>query len=99
MRPDIQELVTMYGGYLLQRTKKVSTMKEGAQMILKTLENGQALQKFYEMIIAQGVSSEIAHELCFKRNYNFVFGKKAQYTSLIKAEKAGLFIYFPSDVR
>ena len=89
MRPDIEELVTMYGGYLLLRTKKVKSMKEGAQLILQTLKNGQALQKFYEMIKAQGVNEQLAHELCFKRNYDFVFGKKAEFTSLIKAKQEG----------
>jgi len=89
MRPDIQELVTKYGGYLLQRTKKVKTMSEGAALILETLKNGQALKKFYEMIQAQGVNTEMAHELCYKRNYASVFGKKATFTSLIRAKKAG----------
>ena len=91
MRPDIQELVTKYGGYLLQRTKKVKSMSEGAALILEALKNGQALNKFYEMIQAQGVNKEVANELCFKRNYGSVFGKKAAYTSLIRAKKSGRF--------
>jgi thymidine phosphorylase len=89
MRPDIQELVTMYGGYLLHRTKKAKSMSEGVEQILRTLQNGQALQKFYEMIKAQGVDERVAEELCFKRNYDAVFGKKALFTSLIKATKCG----------
>ena len=91
IQPDIQELVTKYGGYLLQRTKKVNTMTEGADLILQTMKNGQALEKFYQMIIGQGVDKQLAYELCYKRNYDLVFGKKSLYTSSISSEKSGIF--------
>lgn len=89
IQPDIQELVTKYGGYLLQRIKKVRTMTEGADLILQSMKNGQALEKFYQMIIGQGVDKQLAYELCYKRNYDLVFGKKSLYTSSISSEKSG----------
>ena len=64
-------------------------MSEGSRIIMEKLKNGEALKKFHEMIIAQGVSESIADELCFKRNYD-VFATKAKFVSKIKATKSGL---------
>ena len=71
------------------RTKKTKTVSEGAALILESLKNGQALLKFQKMIIAQGVDETVAHDLCFKRDYAKVFGKKSQYVSLIKSTQTG----------
>lgn len=86
---DIKELVVKYGGYLLQRVKKVSTMKEGQEIILEKLSNGEALEKFRQMLIAQGVSEQVAHELCINRNYNGVFASKAKFLSTIRSKETG----------
>ena len=91
LRPDIEELVTKYGGYLLQRTKRVNTMTEGAKLILEKLKNGEALAKFKEMLIGQGVNEYVAHALCYDKKYNTVFDKQAQFVSNIKAFKSGNF--------
>lgn len=58
-------------------------------MIAEKLENGEALEHFKRMIIAQGVQESLAIDLCEKRNYEQVFGRKAKYTSLIKAKESG----------
>ncbi len=65
-------------------------MSEGAKIIMEKLKSGEALKKFHEMILAQGVDESVAHELCFKRNYEHVFATKAKYVSKIKAAKTGL---------
>lgn len=88
---DIEELVTKYGGYLLARTDKAYTMSEGAKMIQEKLRNGEALKKFHEMIVAQGVSEELAKELCYNRNYAQVFKSKAKHVTLIKSKNSGIF--------
>jgi len=74
---------------LLLRTKKVASLAEGAKLIAQKLRNGEALKKFHEMLIGQGVNEAIASELCFKRNYEQVFTNRADYCSLIKATKSG----------
>lgn len=42
-------------------------MTEGAKIILEKLKNGEALEKFRQMIIGQGVQEQIANELCLKK--------------------------------
>lgn len=42
---------------------KAKTIEQGREMIRETFRNGSALQKFHDMIIAQGVSKEIAEKL------------------------------------
>jgi thymidine phosphorylase len=74
---------------LLLRTKKVATIAEGAKLIAEKLRNGEALKKFHEMLIGQGVNESIASELCFRRNYEQVFPNRADYCSLIRAKKSG----------
>lgn len=86
--PDLEELVTSYGGYLLHRIDKCETMKEGAKMVLEKLKNGEALVKFRQMLIGQGVSENIADQLC-KRNYEAVFKKNAMFVSTIRANVSG----------
>ena len=58
-------------------------------MIAETLRNGEALEHFKKMIIAQGVEESLAIDLCEKRSYEKVFGRKAKYTSHIKAKESG----------
>lgn len=71
------------------RTDKVLTMAEGAKMILEKLKNGEALAKFKEMMIEQGVSETVAHELCYNRNYAGVFKSKAKQSTRLEAKKSG----------
>ena len=42
----------------------VSSESEGAAAIEETLTNGEALNKFQQMIIAQGVETAVAEKLC-----------------------------------
>lgn len=64
-------------------------MADGIRMVLEKLKNGEALEKFRDMLIAQGVNEAIANELCYKRNYDQVFKTKAEYSTLIKVHKTG----------
>lgn len=82
------ELVTKYGGYLLKSTGNAKTIEEGAQVILEKLKNGEALEKFRQMIIHQGVSEKTANDLC-NQKYDLVFPKKAKFNSFIRSPKSG----------
>ncbi|KAJ8261714.1 hypothetical protein GJAV_G00157480 [Gymnothorax javanicus] len=62
--PALQQLVTSLGGYLLWMCGKAPSAKDGEIDIRKALESGSALQKFQEMMQAQGVSKENARILC-----------------------------------
>ena len=88
MSKDMEELVTQYGGYLLYKTQRATSLEAGAKLILEKLKNKEALDRFQKMLIAQGVDEQLAHELCVKRNYN-VFPKKSKFVSLIKAQQSG----------
>eukprot|EP00794_Sanderia_malayensis_P012647 gene12647-13946_t len=67
---DLRELVCEEGGELLWLANKASSAKQGCDLIRESLDNGCALNKFKEMIKMQGVSSEIADELCCKDKTN-----------------------------
>lgn len=85
---DLAELITKYGGYLLKSTGRVESIEKGAEVILQKLQNGEALSKFKQMIIGQGVSEKIATDLC-DRKYESVFEKKSTINSFLKPVKAG----------
>lgn len=87
---DMLDLVIKYGGYLLHRTQKAHSMFAGSRMILEKLRNGEALEKFRQMLIGQGVSEHVATELCLNKNYDLAFNnKKAKFTTSIKSNKSG----------
>jgi thymidine phosphorylase len=56
---DLEELVCIQGGILLQATGLAETVDEGAFMIHDTLIDGSAASKFVEMCIAQGVDASV----------------------------------------
>ncbi|XP_027037111.1 thymidine phosphorylase-like [Pocillopora damicornis] len=61
---DLKELVIEQGGYILEALNKAESQKAGAKLIADALENGKALQKFCDMLKAQGVSPDLAKNLC-----------------------------------
>uniref|UniRef100_T1IQ18 Thymidine phosphorylase n=1 Tax=Strigamia maritima TaxID=126957 RepID=T1IQ18_STRMM len=65
-KADLKELATKLGGELLYLLS-ATTRKEGADIINKIMREGTALQKFKDMIVAQGVRSDIANRLCDPR--------------------------------
>ena len=54
----------LLGGYLLEALNKVESQKAGMKLIADALENGKALQKFCDMLKAQGVQPDVAQKLC-----------------------------------
>ena len=49
---------------MLLSAGKVSTESEGVALIEEMLCNSQALNKFKQMIVTQGVNAEVAEKLC-----------------------------------
>jgi pyrimidine-nucleoside phosphorylase/thymidine phosphorylase len=56
---DLEELCLALGSQMLLAAKKVKTDKEGRQLLLELLKNGKALQKFKDIISAQGGQVEV----------------------------------------
>ncbi|ELU04346.1 hypothetical protein CAPTEDRAFT_103958 [Capitella teleta] len=58
--PDLEEAVCTLGSYLLLTMDKVTSFEEGREVIKATLEDGTAMEKFRQMIVAQGATDEVA---------------------------------------
>ncbi|XP_069764130.1 thymidine phosphorylase [Narcine bancroftii] len=61
---DLEELVTCLGGHLLHLCGKAGSFKAGEKDIKNALQNGCALGKFQAMLVAQGVTPDLARALC-----------------------------------
>lgn len=61
--PDIQELVEVFGSELLILSKMCKNQAEAQTLIRKVINNGTALDKFYQILVHQGVSEDTA-KLC-----------------------------------
>ena len=48
------------GSYLLQHTGKAVSPEDGAQKLMRTLQDGSAMEHFQKMLIAQGVAPDTA---------------------------------------
>ncbi|ELU15865.1 hypothetical protein CAPTEDRAFT_201070 [Capitella teleta] len=58
--PDLEEVVCTLGSYLLLVMDRVVSFEEGQEVIKATLTDGSAMEKFRQMIVAQGVKDEVA---------------------------------------
>ncbi|CAB1346282.1 unnamed protein product [Coregonus sp. 'balchen'] len=86
---DILELVTSLGGMLLWMTGLAGSMEEGKKVIARTLQNGSALEKFQNMMIGQGVTSQIAASLCSTyADYHSIL-RRARYQSELETQGHG----------
>lgn len=87
---DLKELVCEEGGHLLYALNKVESEEAGKKLIADSLENGKALQKFCDMIIAQGVKPEVAQKLCAAGADPFSILPLASKKLELVAEKSGI---------
>ncbi|KAK2892934.1 hypothetical protein QQF64_035158 [Cirrhinus molitorella] len=76
---DLKELVINLGGYLLWMCGHSYTLEAGKTEIALKLENGEALKKFEAMMVAQGVSADVAHSLCSNEADYFKHMKRAAH--------------------
>ncbi|ELT96810.1 hypothetical protein CAPTEDRAFT_177354 [Capitella teleta] len=61
---SLRTLVSTLGGHLLHSTHKCKSPEEGIEIISEVLSNGKALEKFRQMLKAQGVEENVANRLC-----------------------------------
>lgn len=61
---DLLELTSFTGGHLLFSSGKSSSVAAGQEKILEAIRDLSALQKFQEMLCAQGVDPLVAQEIC-----------------------------------
>ena len=78
---DLEELCLYLGGWMLTLAGKVNDYKDGIDLLKSKIKDGSALEKFKEMIIAQGGNPDVVE------NYDLIpIGK---YTLDIKASQDG----------
>ncbi|KAI5732844.1 hypothetical protein M8J76_004760 [Diaphorina citri] len=86
---EIEEsILCLRGAHLLEMSKQVSSLDEGKALIRHVLRSGLALNKFYEMLLHQGVSSNIAQTLCHGQIWEVL--PKAQYVTCLHTKSAGV---------
>merc|ERR1712212_37410 len=89
-RSDLVQLISGQGALLLQSVGFVSSEAEGVAAIEKTLSNGEALKKFKQMAIAQGVDAKVAAKLCSQSGeHDWEILQKAKYQTDIPAPSNG----------
>ncbi|MGI5875681.1 MAG: thymidine phosphorylase [Dethiobacteria bacterium] len=78
---DVRKLTLILGGHMLAMAGKVRNIEEGEAELAKLINNGMALEKFKEMVIAQGGNPEF-----IKNPSLFV---QAKYIKKIVAARTG----------
>ncbi|XP_029603115.1 thymidine phosphorylase-like isoform X1 [Salmo trutta] len=86
---DILELVTSLGGLLLWMVGRAGSLEEGKKVISTTLQNGAALEKFQNMMIGQGVTSQIAASLCSTNTDYYGILRRAHYQTELETQGHG----------
>ncbi|KAL9984845.1 hypothetical protein ACROYT_G007182 [Oculina patagonica] len=84
---DLKELVC---GHLLYALNKVESEDAGKKLVAETLHNGKALQKFCDMLIAQGVQPGAAQKLCTAGADPYSILPLASQKHELLAEKSGI---------
>ncbi|XP_056603899.1 thymidine phosphorylase [Triplophysa dalaica] len=86
---DLNELVSTLGGYLLWMSGHSSSLEKGKNDIMQKLINGEGLKKFEDMLVAQGVSADVARSLCADGADYFQHMKQATHQTELKAQHYG----------
>lgn len=81
MEPDVKEVVTTIGAYIIKLAKKGDNIEENKKKILEQIENKNAYRKFLELVYEQGGDTSYIDNI-----YKF---KKAEYIIEIKSNKSG----------
>lgn len=87
---DLKELVCEQGGHLLYKLEKVESKEDGTKLIADALQSGKALQKFCEMLKAQGVQPDVAQNLCTPHTDPFSVLPLASKNMDLFAEESGI---------
>ncbi|XP_015376418.1 PREDICTED: pyrimidine-nucleoside phosphorylase-like [Diuraphis noxia] len=84
---DLQTLIELIGGHLLEMTHKVRSVNEGRKRMAQSLNNGTALEKFKQMLIELRVDEQIADELCYGNTTSVL--PMAKFVIEIKSSTSG----------
>ncbi len=90
---DVKEKAVALGSYIQVVTGKAKTASEGRQKMLDALKSGAALEKFKEMVAAQGGNPEVAgnYELLPKARYAMdITASESGYISGINGQEVGM---------
>ena len=89
----LKEKAVALGSYIQVVTGKAKTASEGRQKMLDALKSGAALEKFKEMVAAQGGNPEVAgnYELLPKARYAMdITASESGYISGINGQEVGM---------
>lgn len=90
---DLMELVCHLGGHLLSLTDDNISPDDGISQIRTALNDGTAMQKFQELLVAQGVDATFAKNMCQNdmQDVDNVWGylTKAEHVTDVKALEDG----------
>jgi len=78
---DLTEICLKYGGLLLMKANRVSTMEEGMALLKENMFNGKAINKFREFIKAQGGDINIIE--------NYKLMPQAEHIVEVKSDESG----------
>ncbi|MFW5749180.1 MAG: pyrimidine-nucleoside phosphorylase [Halanaerobium sp.] len=90
---DLTELCIELGAGMLQLAGRIKDLEEGKNILRENLKNGKALDKFKEMITAQGGNAKVVEDLSLLPTADSTVEVKAEksgYISEIKALNVGL---------
>jgi len=90
---DVTELAVALGSQLLVVAGEVETVKEGEKRMLAALESGAALQKFKEMVIAQGGDPAVVdnYDLLPRAKFEMnILASETGYVSGIDGQEVGM---------
>lgn len=79
------------GALLLHSTGKATNIAQGRDLILETLKNGAALNRFEKMLINQNVQPGVAYELCHG-NVETVLPKEKFSSPLVTAASGIVYV-------
>ncbi|XP_076466532.1 thymidine phosphorylase-like [Babylonia areolata] len=86
---DLLDLVVDTGGLLLQLAGEAQDQDKGKQRIRDVLQDGKALAKFKAMIVAQGVTEQVAADLCDVSGDVWNVLTPAAQTTILTCPRAG----------
>ncbi|KAJ1530526.1 hypothetical protein ONE63_005416 [Megalurothrips usitatus] len=86
---DLEELVCVLGGVLLEMRGAVDSLAAGRERVAATLRDGSALSAFRRMLVKQGVSEEDARRVCEDGSADAVL-PRAPHVTAVRAAVDGV---------
>ncbi len=91
--PDLEELCLVLGGWMLKLAGRASEPDEGKLILKKCIENGEALEKFKDLIRYQSGNEAVVDNLSLLPRADEQLEVKSEfsgYVSRLQAEKIGI---------